>query len=225
MRISPSACVGSAAVLVVVGMAVLPARTSAWPPFLDAWVARYPTSTLPQRMGSLTGSQCNVCHTPPNRFDQGTCYRIALIEQLNNSLTIEQAIEALHHLDVDGDGVPSGVEILMTRADDPTQIGYHPGLVGPLGTDPCAVNPNNPVTGRSETPAPACYANCDGSTAQPVLNIEDFTCFINEYALAQGLPYEQQVAHYANCDGSTMVPVLNIEDFTCFINAFALGCI
>jgi hypothetical protein len=60
-----------------------------------------------------------------------------------------------------------------------------------------------------------CYANCDFSTVSPVLNVEDFTCFINRYAL--GDPY-------ANCDGSTTEPVLNVEDFTCFINRYALGC-
>jgi choice-of-anchor B domain-containing protein len=69
-----------------------------------------------------------------------------------------------------------------------------------------------------------CYANCDGSTAQPILNIDDFTCFINEFALAGSLPHEAQISHYANCDGSVIEPVLNVDDFTCFINSFALGC-
>jgi hypothetical protein len=72
--------------------------------------------------------------------------------------------------------------------------------------------------------APVCYANCDGSTVAPVLNVDDFTCFINEFASAQGLPHEQQVVHYANCDNSTVAPALNVDDFTCFINAFAQGC-
>jgi hypothetical protein len=70
----------------------------------------------------------------------------------------------------------------------------------------------------------ACYANCDGSTVAPVLNVDDFTCFINEYAQAQTLPHEQQVTHYANCDGSTIAPALNVDDFTCFINRYAQGC-
>jgi hypothetical protein len=69
-----------------------------------------------------------------------------------------------------------------------------------------------------------CYANCDGSTTPPILNVEDFTCFINEFAAAQALPHEQQIIHYANCDQSTTAPVLNVEDFTCFINKFAAGC-
>jgi 6-phosphogluconolactonase (cycloisomerase 2 family) len=72
--------------------------------------------------------------------------------------------------------------------------------------------------------AAACYANCDGSTAPPVLNVEDFTCFLNEFAAALALPPAQQVAHYANCDHSTAAPVLNVEDFTCFLNRFAAGC-
>jgi hypothetical protein len=71
---------------------------------------------------------------------------------------------------------------------------------------------------------PVCYANCDGSTVEPLLNVDDFTCFINEYASAQSLPHEQQVTHYANCDSSTVAPALNVDDFTCFINRFAQGC-
>jgi hypothetical protein len=70
----------------------------------------------------------------------------------------------------------------------------------------------------------ACYANCDGSTTAPILNVEDFTCFINEFAAASQLPHQQQLTHYANCDQSTTAPVLNVEDFTCFINKFAQGC-
>jgi hypothetical protein len=29
---------------------------------------------------------------------------------------------------------------------------------------------------------PLCYANCDASTLPPVLNISDFTCFLNRFA-------------------------------------------
>jgi hypothetical protein len=72
-------------------------------------------------------------------------------------------------------------------------------------------------------PAP-CRANCDQSAVAPILNVDDFTCFINEYASASVLPLQQQVEHYANCDGSTSAPILNVDDFTCFINEFAAGC-
>ena len=60
-----------------------------------------------------------------------------------------------------------------------------------------------------------CYANCDGSTLSPVLNVNDFTCFLNRFAAGEA---------YANCDGSTTAPVLNVNDFTCFLNRFAAGC-
>jgi hypothetical protein len=66
-----------------------------------------------------------------------------------------------------------------------------------------------------QCPPPFCYANCDGSTAAPVLNIQDFSCFLNRFQAGET---------YANCDGSTAAPVLNVLDFTCFINAFGAGC-
>jgi hypothetical protein len=60
-----------------------------------------------------------------------------------------------------------------------------------------------------------CWANCDGSTQTPVLNVADFTCFLQKFSA--GDPY-------ANCDGSTQAPVLNVADFTCFLQKFAQGC-
>jgi hypothetical protein len=66
----------------------------------------------------------------------------------------------------------------------------------------------NPVGG-------ACYANCDGSTAAPVLNVADFTCFLQRFAAGES---------YANCDQSTSPPALNVGDFTCFLQRFAAGC-
>jgi hypothetical protein len=62
---------------------------------------------------------------------------------------------------------------------------------------------------------PACYANCDASTAAPALNVADFTCFLQKFAGADP---------YANCDGSTTAPSLNVADFTCFLQKYAAGC-
>jgi hypothetical protein len=75
-----------------------------------------------------------------------------------------------------------------------------------------------------EPQLPPCYANCDGSTVAPNLNIDDFICFVNEFAQAQAVPPSQQMTHYANCDGSTIEPILSVNDFLCFINEFAAGC-
>jgi hypothetical protein len=65
------------------------------------------------------------------------------------------------------------------------------------------------------TAPPGCYPNCDGSTTAPVLNVLDFTCFLQKFAAADP---------YANCDLSTTPPVLNVLDFTCFLQKFAAGC-
>jgi len=60
-----------------------------------------------------------------------------------------------------------------------------------------------------------CYPNCDHSTAVPILNVQDFSCFLTRFASGDS---------YANCDGSTAPPVLNVQDFSCFLTKFATGC-
>jgi hypothetical protein len=67
----------------------------------------------------------------------------------------------------------------------------------------------------TEQPSLDCYANCDGSTVNPVLNVADFSCFLSKFAAGDT---------YANCDGSTSQPTLNVADFTCFLTKFAAGC-
>ena len=69
--------------------------------------------------------------------------------------------------------------------------------------------------GAIEKAGCVCYPNCDGSTAAPILNANDFSCFLNAFANGNS---------YANCDESTVLPVLNANDFSCFLNAFAGGC-
>jgi hypothetical protein len=66
-----------------------------------------------------------------------------------------------------------------------------------------------------------CYANCDGSSVPPILNANDFQCFLNAFA---GSVPVGQFAGYANCDGSSIAPIMNANDFQCFLNAFAAGC-
>jgi probable HAF family extracellular repeat protein len=60
-----------------------------------------------------------------------------------------------------------------------------------------------------------CYANCDRSSVPPILNINDFQCFLNLFAVQ---------SWRANCDLSTVSPRLNTNDFQCFLNKFAAGC-
>jgi hypothetical protein len=68
---------------------------------------------------------------------------------------------------------------------------------------------------RRSATGSSCYANCDGSTQVPFLNVLDFNCFVNQFQAGNS---------YANCDGSTTPPVLNVLDFNCFVNAFQAGC-
>jgi len=63
--------------------------------------------------------------------------------------------------------------------------------------------------------AATCYANCDGSSVPPILNVSDFICFQTKYAAGDS---------YANCDNSTTPPVLNVSDFICFQTKYAAGC-
>jgi hypothetical protein len=96
-----------------------------------------------------------------------------------------------------GGGSTPGVERFRIRVDD--------------GIRPLVLMPDPALSIFSGS----CYANCDGSTGQPLLTVADFTCFLNRFAV--GDPY-------ANCDGGTAAPTLNIADFACYINQFAVGC-
>jgi hypothetical protein len=71
------------------------------------------------------------------------------------------------------------------------------------------------VRGVESSTGSTCYANCDGSTTVPFLNVNDFVCFQGLFAAGNTL---------ANCDHSTNPPVLNISDFVCFQGQFAAGC-
>lgn len=62
---------------------------------------------------------------------------------------------------------------------------------------------------------PPCYPNCDQSSVPPVLNANDFICFLNQFAT--GNPR-------ANCDGSNIPPYLTANDFVCFLNSYSTGC-
>jgi hypothetical protein len=104
-------------------------------------------------------------------------------------------------------------------ATGPTLL-IDPVAQGDEGTYHCNVfNDCRSVTSATATltieGGQTCYANCDGSTVAPVLNVLDFNCFLNRFSSGDA---------YANCDGSTVAPVLNVLDFNCFLNQFSTGC-
>ncbi len=61
-----------------------------------------------------------------------------------------------------------------------------------------------------------CFADCDVSSGRGVLDIFDFLCFGNRFAVSD--PYA------CDCDTSTGVGVCDIFDLLCFGNAFDAGC-
>jgi photosystem II stability/assembly factor-like uncharacterized protein len=89
--------------------------------------------------------------------------------------------------------------------------------IGDLAIDPVRNTITAGTYGRGawranlRTPS-ACYANCDGSTTLPLLNVNDFVCFQSRFAAADP---------YADCDQNS---TLNVNDFVCFQAAFAAGC-
>lgn len=193
----------------ILGLAVAIPTAMAFPPYLIAWQTKYPTSSLPAEMATLTGSSCNTCHHPPQRYYFGSCYRETLRSLLETGIEIEEALDLADGLDSDGDGVANGVEILMPRSDAPGQIGYHPGLVGPLGTDPCYDLPDEIVTGRSETPALACPADLNGDG---LVDFTDYLEFLNFYEL-------QDPRVDFNGDG-----LVDFLDYLEFLNLYDAGC-
>ncbi len=108
------------------------------------------------------------------------------------------------HLTIDN----SVLALAQFRAPNaPTAAMYFGGSFGTMD--------GMPTTFIADYTRCVCYANCDASTSAPILNVNDFICFLNLFAAASPA---------ANCDGSTTPPVLNVADFNCFLNAFAAGC-
>jgi len=85
------------------------------------------------------------------------------------------------------------------------------------------VNPQGLQEGWIANLGTPCSANCDGSTAAPLLTANDFQCFLNKFAAA---PSDRclHMNSYVNFDGSTSAPVLNANDFQAFLNSYATGC-
>ncbi len=115
----------------------------------------------------------------------------------------------LNGIDLSNGGGFSGVTTPELTIDP--NDGAHSGTYDAVVVDNCGstIRPSTYVL-------ISCYANCDGSSAMPVLNAEDFQCFLNLYA---------QGSTYANCDGSTATPLFTANDFQCFLNKYAAGCL
>jgi hypothetical protein len=100
---------------------------------------------------------------------------------------------------------------------DFTNLREEDALGGPTGQHRYTCVASNSCGGTTSPPAAlsVCYANCDCSTTEPLLNVSDFVCFQTKYAAGDPA---------ANCDGSTIPPILNVSDFICFQQKYAAGC-
>ncbi len=107
----------------------------------------------------------------------------------------------INDYDCNGNGVPDATDLATGVLHDCNGNGV---------PDECEI-----AAGVVVNCPPTCYPNCDQSTLNPFLNVNDFSCFLNKFAAGDT---------YANCDGSTNVPVLNVNDFSCFTNKYAAGC-
>jgi hypothetical protein len=103
---------------------------------------------------------------------------------------------------------------LEPTVGQPTRCTVDCIMFGPNGIDPISTVFYDDI-GLTQASSSTCYPNCDGSTSPPILNANDFQCFLNKYAAGDT---------YANCDGSTSPPILNANDFQCFLNKYAAGC-
>jgi hypothetical protein len=103
--------------------------------------------------------------------------------------------------------------------------GVHNGSISFMASMPTPRGPSLFMTGGFTTAGagavvgtarwigcPSCYANCDRSTAAPTLNVNDFLCFMTNFALH---------APEANCTNDATI---DIADFMCFMQRFAAGC-
>ncbi len=137
----------------------------------------------------------------------------AYVHDANGSTTVvlinKGATDAPVHLTIGAGGPALGAMTVIRSSNTENTVGL-PAIDASSGAADLTVPANSVVTLFS-----SCYANCDGSTAAPNLNIGDFTCFLSAFAAGSS---------YANCDASTQAPALNIADFTCFLGKFAAGC-
>src|SRR5262249_19061775 len=137
--------------------------------------------------------------------------------------------EALPEPPVDAESPPYSVTLPVGAVGHTLQVAIHGTATGRYsvrygaGSADFSVSPpltgmitqGQVIQGHVTVTSGACYANCDGSSNAPVLNINDFVCFQQRFAGGDT---------YANCDNSTSLPVLNINDFVCFQQKFAAGC-
>jgi hypothetical protein len=131
-------------------------------------------------------------------------------DSTTNNLDVVEAVTSVRQLLLDGYGNFAGKRLTTVTFRNPISNANYANSTPATGSGFAILSATLSYPGGS-----TCYANCDTSTTPPVLNVADFTCFLQKFAAADP---------YANCDNSTTPPTLNVADFTCFLQKFAAGC-
>jgi hypothetical protein len=134
-----------------------------------------------------------------------------LADNTTNNLNVVEAVTSVQQLLADGFGNFAGKRLASITFQNPVSNANYPNSTPATGSGIAILAAAMSYPSGGST----CYANCDSSTTPPVLNVQDFTCFLQQYAAGNS---------YANCDNSTVAPVLNVQDFTCFLQRYAAGC-
>ncbi len=129
----------------------------------------------------------------------------------NNPLNVTEAVVNVNSLQAAGLGNFAGKKLASITFQNPVSNANYVNSTPANGSGIAIIA----ASLGGVTTSAACYANCDGSTSNPLLTANDFQCFLNQYAAANPI---------ANCDGSTGNPLLTANDFQCFLNKYAIGC-
>jgi hypothetical protein len=130
---------------------------------------------------------------------------------LNNPLNVTEAVVNVNSLQAAGLGSFAGKRLTSITFQNPVSNANYANSTPANGSGIAIIA----ASLGGVTSVAACYANCDGSTALPLLTANDFQCFLNLYAAGSS---------GANCDESTANPILTANDFQCFLNKYAAGC-
>ena len=167
------------------------------------------STDMNSNVGANVQTVFNGPFTVPNLSGTGTPSPFDLVIQLQTPYTYSGGPLLLEIGGPIGPGPSSGAQFLLdseqTQGDSISRV--YDATAETVFADTRGLITRFTVAG--------CYPNCDGSTAAPILNVNDFICFQTLYSLGDS---------YANCDASTAPPVLNVNDFICFQTRYSLGC-
>jgi hypothetical protein len=176
-----------------------------------------PATAAPTLIGTTTDdARCGLVFSPTGQlYGFSIDGRLAQVDKTTGATTVISAAGVPAGFTVeDSTFTPDGRLFITMFSGHIYQVDLATGAQTLVGTSGSGTGLLGIIAAPGSGPAP-CYANCDGSTTPPILNVNDFICFQGKFAAADPT---------ANCDESTTPPTLNVNDFICFQGQFAAGC-